>query len=284
MKLDAIQSHRFAPVEHAYTARDSMLYALGLGYGSDPLDTGQLKYVYEDGLQAVPSLVNVLAHPGFWAKDPAFGIDWVKILHGEQAFELFKPLPPEGRMRGEYTIEAVQDQGVERGARLYQLKHLFDAETGEKVATVRTVLVMRGDGGQGGFGEAPESPGPLPERAPDEVIEIATLPQQALIYRLSGDYNPIHADPAPAQKAGFPGPILHGLCSLGIATRAILQARCDNDPERLRALSLRFSRPVFPGETLSVELYDVPGGVQFRCRVKARDVVVLDRGRAEFTA
>ena len=284
MDLNAIRTHRFPPVEQAYTARDTMLYALGLGYGSDPLDTAQLAFVYEDHLRAVPSLVNVIAHPGFWAKDPKFGIDWVKILHGEQSFELFRPLPPSGRMRGEYSIEAIEDMGADKGARLYQLKDLFDADTGEKLATVRTVLFMRGDGGHGGFGVAPPAPAPLPEAAPDTVIEIPTLPQQALIYRLSGDYNPIHADPAPARKAGFPAPILHGLCSLGIATRAIVQACCDNQPERLRSLSLRFSRPVFPGETLAVEIFRTDGGVQFRCRVKERDAVVLDRGRAEIAA
>lgn len=284
MDVNAIRTHEFPPVEQAYTARDTMLYALGLGYGSDPLDESQLPFVYEEGLQAVPSQVNVIAHPGFWAKDPKFGIDWVRILHGEQSFELFRPLPGHGNMRGEYSIEAIEDMGADRGAKLWQLKDLFDAATGEKVATVRTVLFMRGDGGHGGFGVAPAQPAPIPDAAPDQVIEIATLPQQALIYRLSGDYNPIHADPKPARKAGFPGPILHGLCSLGIATRAILQACCGNDPARLRALSLRFSKPVFPGETLCVEIFNVPGGVQFRCRVKERDAVVLDRGRAEFAA
>lgn len=284
MDVNAIRNHRFASVEQDYTARDTMLYALGLGYGSDPLDTAQLAYVYEENLQAVPSMVNVIAHPGFWAKDPKFGIDWVKILHGEQSFELFRPLPASGRMRGEYSIEAIEDMGADKGAKLYQLKDLFDAATGEKVATVRTVLFMRGDGGQGGFGVAPPAPAPLPDASPDAVIEIATLPQQALIYRLSGDYNPIHADPAPARRAGFPAPILHGLCSLGIATRAIVQACCDNRPDRLKSLSLRFSKPVFPGETLAVEIFRTDGGVQFRCRVKERDAVVLDRGRAEIAA
>lgn len=283
MDLNAIRSHRFPPIEQAYSARDTMLYALGLGYGSDPLDPGQLAFVYEEGLCAVPSQVNVIAHPGFWAKDPKFGIDWVRILHGEQSFELFRPLPSSGRMRGEYAIEAIDDMGADKGARLYQLKHLFDAATGEKLATVRTVLFMRGDGGQGGFGVAPPAPAPLPAAAPDVVVEIPTLPQQALIYRLSGDYNPIHADPVPARQAGFPGPILHGLCSLGIATRALVQACCDNQPERLRSLSLRFSKPVFPGETLVVEIFRSATGAQFRCRVKERDAVVLDRGRVEFT-
>jgi acyl dehydratase len=283
LDLEAIRSYKFAPVEHRYTTRDTILYALGLGYGSDPTDFEQLKFVYENGLKAMPSLVNVLAHPGFWAKDPRFGIDWVKILHGEQSFEIFKPLPPEGTVRGEYIIQAIEDMGSERGAKLYQLKHLFDAATDQKLATVRTVLFMRGDGGQGGFGEALPQPTALPDATPDQIVEIATLPQQALIYRLSGDFNPIHADPVPAQTAGFPAPILHGLCSLGIATRAILQACAGNAPEKLKSLSLRFSKPVFPGETLAVEIYRDAAKIHFRCRVKERGEIVLDRGRAELT-
>ncbi|MGE0232370.1 MAG: MaoC/PaaZ C-terminal domain-containing protein [Flavobacteriaceae bacterium] len=281
MDLNAVRNHRFAPVEHTYTARDTMLYALGLGYGSAPLDAEQLKFVYEEGLVAVPSMINVLAHPGFWAKDPKFGIDWVKLLHGEQSFELRRPLPPEGCVRGEYSIDAVEDMGEDRGAKLYQTKKLYDAATGDLIGTVLTTLFMRGDGGQGGFGDIPAQPEPLPDAAPDEVIEIPTLPQQALIYRLSGDYNPIHADPAPAKKAGFHAPILHGLCSLGIATRAILMACADNDPARLKSLSLRFSRPVFPGETLAVEIFRTGDTIRFRCLIPERDVVVLDRGRAE---
>lgn len=285
MNLEAIRSRVFEPVEHAYSRRDTMLYALGLGYGSDPLDLTQLKFVYEEQLQAVPSIVNVLAHPGFWAKDPAYGMDWVKLLHGEQSFEIHRPLAPEGKLRGEYCIEAVQDMGGDKGAKLYQSKKLYDAETNELVASVGAVLFFRGDGGQGGFGDFPAQPKPLPDVKPDAVVTYKTLPQQALIYRLSGDYNPIHADPAPAIKAGFPGPILHGLCTLGHATRAIVQECCDNDAARLKSLSLRFSKPVYPGETLAIEIFRQSAGkVGFRCRVVERDLVVLDRGAAEFTS
>lgn len=283
MDLDAIKTHRFKPVTQDFTTKDTMLYALGLGYGADPLDSAQLKFVYEENLVAVPSLINVLAHPGFWAKDPKFGIDWLKLLHGEQAFTLKRALPVKGTVRAEYSIDAVEDMGAEKGAKLYQKKTLFDGQSGEEIGTVLTTLFMRGDGGSGGFGKVPTPPEPLPEAKPDQVIEIPTLPQQALIYRLSGDFNPIHADPAPAKKAGFAAPILHGLCSLGIATRALIQGIAGNDPARLKSLSLRFSRPVFPGETLSVEIFGTGDDVRFRCRVVERDQVVLDRGRAEFT-
>lgn len=283
MYIDKIEAHRFDPIDHTYTVRDTILYALGLGYGADPLDTDQLAFVYEDGLKTVPSICNVLAHPGFWAKRPEFGIDWVRILHGEQSYEIHAPIPPAGVVRGEYAIEAIEDMGVEKGARLYQLKRLY-GEDGTLLATVRSVLFMRGDGGHGSFGTAPASPEAILDIAPDETVEIPTLPQQALIYRLSGDYNPIHADPAAARKAEFDVPILHGLCSLGIATRAIIQACIPGEPERLKSMALRFSKVVFPGETLVAEIYRGDEAIRFRCRVKERDVVVLDRGRAEIVS
>lgn len=283
MDLDTVRAHRFAPIWHEYTERDAILYALGVGYGSDPCDPAELAFVYEDGLKTVPSICNVLAHPGFWAKDPRFGIKWMKILHGEQDYEIHAPIPAAGKVRGEYEIEAVEDRG-DKGARLHQLKRLF-AEDGTPLATVRSVIVMRGDGGHGGFGAPPEAPGALPDAPPDETVELATLPQQALIYRLSGDLNPIHADPKAAKGGGFAAPILHGLCTLGLATRALLQSCAPGRPEALTSMFVRFSSPVFPGETLVVEIFRGAGDeVRFRCRVKERDVVVLDRGRARIAA
>jgi acyl dehydratase len=147
-----------------------------------------------------------------------------------------------------------------------------------KLATIRSVLFLRGDGGSGSFGNATAEPSPLAEQTPSQIKDIATLPQSALIYRLSGDYNPIHADPDAAAKAGFERPILHGLCTLGVATRAVLATLADGRPDRLRSLSVRFSRPVFPGETIRTEFFTTSGQIRFRSRVIERDVVVLDRG------
>lgn len=277
MNLEAIRNFRFEPVSHTYTRRDTMLYALGLGYGSDPLDPKQLNFVYETDLRAVPSICCVLAHPGFWAKRPELGIDWVKLLHGEQSFEIYNPIPPEGTVKAGYEIEAVADKGTSKGAILHLVKTLNDAD-GRKLATVRSVLFLRGDGGCGGFGNAPAEPEPLSEQEPSQIKDIATLPQSALIYRLSGDYNPIHVDPEAAVKAGFERPILHGLCTLGIATRAVLSALADSMPDHLRSLSVRFSRPVYPGETIRTELFNTGGEIRFRARAIERDVVVLDRG------
>jgi acyl dehydratase len=160
------------------------------------------------------------------------------------------------------------------------MKRLYESETNALLASVRSVVFLRGDGGCGSFGAPPTSPGPIAGRAPDAVCEIKTLPQQALIYRLSGDYNPLHADPKPARKAGFERPILHGLCTMGIATRALLSTYLPGNPDGLKSMFVRFIKPVYPGETILAEFHRNGDEVRFRCRVKERDAVVLDRGSA----
>jgi acyl dehydratase len=284
MNLEAIKAHKIKPIEHAYTTKDSILYALGLGYGGQPADANELQFVYEKGLKAVPSISVVLAHPGFWVSDPALGIDWIKILHGEQSFEIFQPLPASGAVRGSYEVIAVEDRGPEKGAIMHVTKRLHDVASDALVATVTSVYMLRGDGGQGGFGNPPPAPEPIEDTVPSRVVEVATLPQAALIYRLSGDLNPIHADPAAAAKAGFPRTILHGLCSMGLATRALISSVAENDPARLRAVSVRFSKPVFPGETLRVEIFGTGPSYRFRAIATERNIVVLDRGTAMVNA
>ena len=231
-----------------------------MGYGSDPTDPGQLAFVYENNLRAVPSMCCVLAHPGMWVKDPALGIDWLKIVHDEQSSEIHNPIPPEGTVVGTCENIAVEDKGAGKGAILHQIKKLNDKGSGQLLAIVRSVLFLRGEGGCGSFGEVPAPAQPLPESAPSSFCDIATLPQSALIYRLSGDYNPIHAEPGAAAKAGFDAPILHGLCTLGVATHAICFA--GGAPERLQSLIVRFSRPVFPGETIRTEFFGTGGEVR----------------------
>ncbi|VWX50183.1 MaoC family dehydratase [Novosphingobium sp. 9U] len=277
MKLDVIRALRIEPIVQEYGIRETVLYALGLGYGGDPTDTQELPFVYEGALKSVPSYVNVLCHPGFWAQRPEFGIDWVKILHAEQDFRMHAPLPPTGALRGEYSVRAIEDKGDGRGALMHQDKELYDVATGTHIATVRSTLFLRGDGGQGGFGEPPAPATALPDRAPDCSVAIATLPRQALIYRLSGDWNPLHADPAIAAKAGFPAPILHGLCTNGIACRAALSAYCDNDPARLTGMFTRFSKPVMPGETIRVDFFEEGDAIRFRAVAQERNETVLDR-------
>lgn len=278
MDLGKIETMAIDPIVQPYDKRDTIIFALGLGYGADPLDEDELPFVYEKDLRCLPAYANILCHPGFWAQDPQFGIDWVKILHAEQDLVIHSPLPAVGAVRGEYRVAGVEDKGEGRGALLHQVKQLYDDADGTHLATVRSTLFLRGNGGEGGFGDSMPVAAPVPDRAPDRVVEIATLPRQALIYRLSGDWNPLHADPAIARKAGFDKPILHGLCTKGLANRAILSTYCDNDVARFKSMFVRFSKPVMPGETIRIEFFEEgEGQLRFRAIAVERDIVVLDR-------
>jgi len=278
----------FQPIEQSYTARDTILYALGVGLGHDPLDREQLRYVYEDGLRALPTLAVVLSTPGFWAKDPATGIDWVRLLHGEQSLELLAPLPAAGTVRGLTRVTAIVDKGAGKGALMYSERDIQDTASGQLLAVSRSVSFMRGDGGFAASGQSSDKAPPpraaTPDTPPDHVCELRTRPESALIYRLSGDYNPVHADPAVARAAGFERPILHGLCSFGVSGHALLKTLCGWDAARLKEIGCRFSSPVYPGETLRVEMWQRGEQVQFRTRVLERDIVVLSHGSARITA
>jgi acyl dehydratase len=282
LNITTICNLRLAPTVQRYEIRDTILYALGLGYGADPMDESELPFVYEAQLRAVPSLCCVLSHPGFWLKEPEYQVDWVKILHAEQFFEIHSPLPSSGTVRGEYRVSGVEDKGAAKGALLHQQKTLFDAADGKLLATVRSTLFLRGNGGEGGFGDSVSPAAPLPSCTPDRIVDIPTLERAALIYRLSGDWNPLHADPAIARKAGFERPILHGLCTLGIACRAVLRSFADNQPQRLKSMFVRFSSPLYPGETVRLEFFQDSGQLRFRAIAHPRGVVVLDRCSAVF--
>jgi acyl dehydratase len=282
---EALRQWPIAEIEHTYTARDTMLYALGLGCGADPLDENQLRFVYEGRLQALPSMAVVLGYPGFWIGDPATGADWKKVLHGEQVIEIFKPLPAAATVIGKSRVTGLFDKGKEKGAVLVSERDVVDKSTGDVLCRLTSTTMLRGDGGFGGPSGPLPAPHPLPDRASDLTVSIDTLPQAALIYRLSGDYNPLHADPAVARSGGFEKPILHGLCTFGVVCRALLDAVCGNDPSKLRKMQVRFSAPVFPGETIVTEFWKEPGGVvSFRAKVKQRDLVVINNGRAEVAA
>lgn len=276
-----LKNWHFPDLEHRYEAKDTILYALGVGCGADPMDRTELPFVYEDGLKALPTMAVVLGYPGFWLKDPNTGVDWRKILHGEQGLVIHKPLPASGTVIGRTRVTEIVDKGPGKGALLYSDREVFDKATGDLLATLTSTTFIRGEGGFGGpSGPAPE-PHALPERAPDLAVDLKTLPQAALIYRLSGDYNPLHADPDVATAAGFERPILHGLCTYAVAGRAVLKACCGNDPSRLRRFDLRFSAPVLPGETVRTEIWRDGSRVSFRARVVERDIVVLNNGLAE---
>ncbi|WP_213956892.1 MaoC/PaaZ C-terminal domain-containing protein [Variovorax sp. dw_954] len=286
MNLQNVVERRFDVSEQRYDWRDCALYALGLGIGSDPLDEDELPYVYEERAQApVPSQCVVLGWPELWHADPATGIDWVRILHGEMGFELHRPLPLNASIRATHGIRAVVDKGVGRGALIHFDTDIADAHTGDALASLRSTQFLRGDGGCGSFGTAPPTPAALRDDAvPGVHVEYRTMPQAALLYRLvSRDYMPIHADPAVARSAGFERPISHGLNTMGLACRAALKHFSPGRPERLRAMFVRFAQPAFPGETIRIELFDEGDGlVRFRGMAVERKVVVLDRGECRF--
>jgi acyl dehydratase len=281
MDVAKVLARDFGKIEQGYTFKDSILYALGIGLGSKPLDPGHLRFLYEDGLLAMPSMANVLGHPGFWANKPEYAIDWKKLLHAEQRMVIHAAIPPEGKVISQIDIMGIRDLGT-RGTMMHQRKILADAASGQQLATTITSLMLRGDTGSGNHGEAPDELKKLPETGPDHSTDVEASEILPLIYRLSGDLNPLHIDPAVAEVAGFPRPILHGLATKGIATYAILSEYCDLDPARLKSMSLRFSRPVLPGDVLRFDFWnDTPGTVRFRAAVPARDLIVLDRGVAE---
>ncbi len=282
----------FKEISQAYSMRDTMLYALGIGLGQDPLNTGQLKFVYEGGLKALPTMPVVLGAPGFWLQDPETGVDWKAVLHGEQGLTIHKPLPVQGTVSGKLVIEEIIDKGPGKGALIYSRRDLFEKPGGDLLASITSTSFCRGDGGFGGPSTSKQtrSLGEIPSGAPDFVEDFKTSPQAALIYRFSGDYNPLHADPAVAASVGFKQPILHGLCSYGVAGFAVLKQLCSYDHSRLRRMDLRFSSPVYPGETIRTEIWRQgknSSGVAraaFRSRVVERDIIVLNNGLVEYTA
>jgi acyl dehydratase len=286
LDYQSVKNWDFGDITHSYTQRDTMLYALGIGIGAQPLDAGQLQFVFEQNLQAVPTMVSVLGSPGFWWRDPRTGADWVKLVHGEQSVRLFKPLPVAGLLVARNEVVSVTDKGPGKGAIAVIKRELRDLGSGELIAEGRNVTFLRGDGGfsaNGGHSDAGPEPLPAtPDRAPDMEVELETLARQALIYRLSGDYNVLHADPAVASAAGFTRPILHGLCTYGMAAHAVLKAVCGYDAGRVRAVSVRFTAPVYPGETLRFQLWHRDSAsLQLRARVDSRDAVVLNNGLVE---
>jgi acyl dehydratase len=268
----------------ALTKKDTMLYALGLGLGADPMDLHQLRFVYEEHLQALPTMAVVLCQPMGWTSAPGTGVDRTKVVHGEQGFRLHRALPVEASLRGDTRVVEVVDKGAAKGALILTETRIVDATSGDLIASTASTTFARADGGFGGPSESPKALRTLPDRAPDLCDDWPVIPQLALIYRLSGDYNPLHADPAFAAKGGFRQPILHGRATFGIAGIALLRQLCNWDPSRLMAMEARFSAPVYPGDTIRTEIWNEGTQACFRCTVPARDAVVLNNGWAEISA
>jgi acyl dehydratase len=278
---DKLLALKIPQVEHSYGPKDCMLYALGVGLGLDPLDQDQLAFVYEKSLKVLPTMAVVLGYPGFWVKELDTGIDWVKVVAGEYALALHRPLPAHGTVVGRTRVVEIVDKGAGKGAIVYAERSIDDKASGARIATIVQTTFCRGDGGFGGPPRAQRPVHAIPERTPDLTCDLPTRPEMALIYRLSADPNPLHADPVVAKAAGFPRPILHGLGTFGLAGHAILKTLAGYDPARLTAIAGRFSAPVFPGETIRTEMWRDGPLVSFRARVLERDVIAINNGRAE---
>lgn len=283
MPLDyrKLKGWREPPLRHAYRAADTQLYALGVGLGADPTDASQLAFVNETRLRALPTMATVLASPFGWLYRADAGITPAKCVHGEQGLRIHRPLATTGELIGELEVTDIVDKGRDKGAIVYFERRLRDAVSDELVCTLTASMFCRADGGYDGPPGEVHAAQALPARAPDAVCDIETLPQQALLFRLNGDFNPLHADPATARAAGFNRPVLHGLCTYGIVGHALLRTCADYDPARLASMHARFSAAVFPGDRITTEIWEEGGAVLFRARVATRNAVVLDNGRAE---
>ena len=267
-------------VEHTYGPKDCILYALGLGLGQDPTDEQQLAFVYEKHLKVLPTFPVVQGYSAYTFRRPELGITWTHVVHGEHAVRLHAPIAPEGTVIGRSRILDVIDKGAGKGALIYSERRILDKTDGRLLATINQTTFCRADGGFGGAKREAPAPHALPERAPDLSCDLPTRPETALIYRLSGDVNPLHAEPTFAREAGYPRPILHGLATFGVAGHALLKTLCNYDPARLTAMAGRFSAPVFPGETIRTEIWRDGDVVSFRARALERDVIAINNGRA----
>ena len=265
-------------IEHSYGDTEAMLYAQSIGFGRDPLDPKELNYVYEQNqpLQTVPTLASAIVPDMF---PPDLGWDYSQVLHAEQRLQLHRPLPATADLLLNKRVVDVFDRGPTRGAIfLFEVDGRF-AKDDTALFTLGATAVARADGGFGGPSGTGPKPYRVPRREPDLRCDSRTRIDQSLLFRLNGDRNPLHADPQFAANAGFDVPILHGLCTYGIACRAILKTICDYDYTLIEGFDARFSAPVLPGDTITTDMWQDGNIVSFQCSVKERDVVVLRNGK-----
>lgn len=264
--------------EVSYTDNQVMLYNLSVGMGREGIDK-ELPYVFEEpALQSVPTFATLLAQAGARVLGGT-GLTIARILHGEERMALYRPLPSQGTILCASRLSEMVDKG-EKGAIITVTTEGRAPDTGEALFRVDHVIFARADGGFGGPAKSVFVPHVLPERAPEIVHVTHTRPDEALLYRLNGDRNPLHAHPDFARKGGFDRPILHGMCSYGIACRAVLASVCDYDVARMKTFDARFTSPVYPGETIHTDIWVDGGTVSFRSRIEARGIVSINNGRS----
>ena len=266
--------------ERSWNSTDALLYAIGVGAGlGDPLQ--ELEFTTENtaGVEqkVLPTFGVLLSQVS--GSGSLGDFDRALLVHAEQSIELHKPLPVEGTLRTSTMVTGMFDKGS--GALIQTENRAVDAATGEPLLTTRSGTFVRGEGGFGGD-RGTSDPWELPNRAPDHKVTQQTRPEQALLYRLSGDRNPLHADPAFAARGGFSRPILHGLCTYGITGRVLLHELCGSDPARFASMSVRFSRPVLPGESLVVSIWAGESGTAQFQTAKQDGTVVIDRGVVQY--
>jgi acyl dehydratase len=264
------------PQLRSWDSKDALLYAVGVGAGlGDPLAELEFTTENSEGVeqQVLPTFGVLVAQ----ARGARLGdFNHAMLVHAEQYLELHRPLPVAGTVATTSTVTGIYDKGS--GALVASENHARDAATGEPLVTTRSGVFIRGEGGFGGE-RGTDQPWERPDRAPDHTVVLETRPEQALIYRLSGDRNPLHADPKFAARGGFDKPILHGLCTYGVTGRALLHALCGSDPARFGSMYGRFSRPVWPGDTLTVSVWLAGDGAALFQTTRPGGVVVIDRGR-----
>jgi len=286
--VDKALGYELKPLETQYTERDLALYALGVGAAQNPLDASDLKLVYEmgDGFVGLPTYaviqpINAIlkqASEGESAPGLNYGLD--RILHGEQYTEVFRPLPPHAKLRHHAKIKDIFDKG--KGAVVVTEIKTFDATTNEELFRNDVTMFVRGAGGWGGDRGPSSDVNVPPDRAPDAVVTEKTADNQALLYRLSGDWNPLHVDPEFAKAFGFEKPILHGLCTFGFAGRHVINKMAKGDARLFKSIKVRFADSVFPGETLKTEMWkDGELRVIFRCTAVERNKVVISNAAVE---
>ena len=285
LQYDKLIARPPSVVRQTFTERDTILYALAVGAGRpNPAAPEALPLADEARLQALPTMAVVLGIGPNWIIEPQWGIkDFTRLLHGEQMLTVHHPLPSAGTVVATESVEEIYDKGADKGAVMY-VKRLLHDTRGELLVEVRAAGFLRGNGGFGGKSGGGPTPQAIPaDRTPDASTEMDIARDQASLYRLCGDTNPLHIDPEVARSAGFERPILHGLCTYGIAARALMSQFCADNAARVKRMDVRFSKPVYPGETLRTDAWRLDGNsVGFRCSVPARGVTVIDNGRFDF--
>jgi acyl dehydratase len=279
LNVDKLRGYAIPQGRDDYDPRDVIIYALGVGTGLSP-DVDETRFLFERQLQVLPTMALVLGTPGFWPMDPKSGLDWQNILHGEQRLKLFQRLDPAGMVQGETRITDLADKGPGKAAMIRAIK-ILKTLGGTAIAEATETWVVRGGGGFGGERDLPGKPlPPVPERAPDFAVSLPTSLAQAATYRLSGDRNPLHIDTTAARQLGYDRPILHGLSTMGVIARALIHACGHGDAARLNEIALRFTAPVYPGDTICTDIWQESDMLRFRAIAVERTLVVADNGIA----